>query len=252
VGQAWSMTADMIHYIEWTVLSIFTCKSTYGRIIIVFFLIALTLLLFVHQFLTLLCLSRSFLNLSLLSITVHMHVSLLRLELLNDFSINCGVFPDFFWNFFVYVMYEPFLLPVWGFLVISGLISARNIRTISTTSVGLSGYFRTFLCTKHAKHFYYQCGAFRFLPDFFVYKTYKQFLLTSVGFSGFVQEIFGHTTYKPLLPIILGLTQARPNKENYATNYAKVTTGTTRAQLLLAYVVAVQCSTSGWSCLAIL
>ena len=113
----------------------------------------------------LLCLSCLFLlNFSLLSITVHVLVSLLRLEFSNNFSINCGV-SQFLLDFFVYVMYESFLLSVWGFPVTSGLLCARNVRTISTN----------------------QCGAFRFLLDFSVHITYEQFLLTSVGLSGFFQ-----------------------------------------------------------------
>jgi len=75
------------------------------------------------------------------------------------------------------VTYEPFLLPAWAFPVTSGLFCARNVRTISTTSLGLSSYFRTFffLCTKHTNHFYYQCGAFWFLPDFLCTKCTNNF-----------------------------------------------------------------------------
>jgi len=159
----------------------------------------------------LLCLSRSFLNLSLLFITVYVLVSLLCLEFSNNFSINCGVF----W----------FLLDIFVY---------GNVWIIPTNSLGISGYvfqdfsvhekyepfcyqcgafrlFQNFSVHETYEPFYYQCGAFWFLLDFFVYETYKQFLLTSVGFSGFVQETFGHVTYEPLLPIILGLAQAHPN-----------------------------------------
>jgi len=181
------MTVDMIHYIEWIVLQAYVwthnnhfflnctdlaslCSSVSCSVLCLLLLLLL-------------------LNFSLLSITVHMLISLLRLEFSNDFNINCGVSRFLLDFFFVYLMYVSFLLPAWGFLVTSGFFCVQNVQTISTTSVGLSGFFRTF----------------------FAYETYEQFLLTSVGFSGFVQEIFGHMTYEPLLPIILGLAQARPN-----------------------------------------
>jgi len=154
--------------------------STYGRIIIIFFNCTDLASLCSSVSCTLLCLSRSFLllNFSLLSITVHVLVSLLHLEFLNDFSINCGVFPissglfcvcnirtisyyqcgtfRLLQDFSVHVTYEPFLL---------------------CTSMGLSGYFRSFLCTKCTNHFFYYLYT---SVDFFVYKTYEQFLLTSV------------------------------------------------------------------------